>query len=230
MKNLALLQAHPKKIGNDQVTTDLCTVFNRLLAVASRLDSVESAFSYELTAEPLSLFKDGRMRKADKAALRNYVMPSHLSVSPNTIEHIGASFIDGGALLHRVRWEKGHTFEEVAKVYVTYVKRHHSHPTVIIDGYEGIGIKTQEHLRRNSVPLSSYVEVRSESTCVFNQDRYFSLTENKAAFIAFLSLCLDAASVPVIQCSDEADRSWQSILPKEKPKRVCLWRTTRTWP
>ena len=60
------------------------TVFNRLLAVANRLDSVESAFKYELTGEPLSLFKGGMMQKADKAALRNFLIPSHLSVSPSS--------------------------------------------------------------------------------------------------------------------------------------------------
>ena len=86
MKNLSLLQAHPKKIGKNDAAMDPCTVFNRLLAVANRLDSVESAFKYELTAEPLSLFKGGMMRKADKAALRNFLMLSHLSVSPSTIE------------------------------------------------------------------------------------------------------------------------------------------------
>ena len=45
VERLSLLQANPKKIGNDQATTDSCTVFNRFLAVASRLDSVKSAFS-----------------------------------------------------------------------------------------------------------------------------------------------------------------------------------------
>ena len=76
--------AHPKKIGKDDAAMDSCTVFNKLLSVANRLDSVESAFKYELTAEPLSLFKGGMMRKADKAALRNFLMPSHLSVSPSS--------------------------------------------------------------------------------------------------------------------------------------------------
>ena len=102
------------------------------------------------------------MRKSDKAALRNFFLPSHLSFSSNTIERIDASFVDGGALLHRVRWDKGHTFQDIADTYVKYNKRHYLNPTIIFDSYEEVTIKSQEHLRRNSVPMSSFVDIRED--------------------------------------------------------------------
>ena len=184
---------------------DPCTIFNRLLAVAGRLDSVESAFEFELTPEPLSLFKNSMIRKAVKAALRNLFFPSDLSVSPNTIERVGASFIDGGAHLHRVRWDKGKTFKNIATSYVKYIKKHYLRPTVIFDGYEGTTAKSQEHIRINYVPMSTYVDIREDSRCVFNQDRYFSLTENKSTFIKFLSFNLKSEDIAVINCYGEAD-------------------------
>ena len=78
-------------------------------------------------------------------------------------------------------------------------------PTVIFDGYEEVTIKSQEHLRRNSVPMSSYVDIREDSKCVFTQDRYFSLTENKSSFIKFLSSNFISENIAVINCSGDAD-------------------------
>ena len=60
-------------------------------------------------------------------------------------------------------------------------------------------------MRRNSVPLSSYVNIREYCTCIFSQDRYFSLVENKVAFIQFLSRKLESDNITVVNCSGEAD-------------------------
>ena len=46
-------------------------LFLRLIAIAQRTPSIEDYFHYELTAYPMSLFKDGLMRKPNKALLRN---------------------------------------------------------------------------------------------------------------------------------------------------------------
>ena len=50
-------------------------MFNRMVTIAAREDNVEELFQYELTREPMSLFKGGMMRKPDKAALRKVIMP-----------------------------------------------------------------------------------------------------------------------------------------------------------
>ena len=46
-------------------------LFLRLIAIAQRTPKIEDYFHYELTADPMSLFKDGLMRKPNKALLRN---------------------------------------------------------------------------------------------------------------------------------------------------------------
>ena len=50
-------------------------MFNRMVTIAAREDNIEELFQYELTREPMSLFKGGMMRKPDKAALRKVIMP-----------------------------------------------------------------------------------------------------------------------------------------------------------
>ena len=39
--------------------------------------------------------------------------------------------VDGGALLHRVHWQKGIIFKEVAKTYVSYVNNNYG-----VNGYD----------------------------------------------------------------------------------------------
>ena len=59
------------KINQEKVYVNSITLFTRLAAVAKRDDDDEERFfKYELTTEPMSLFKQSIMRKPDKPALR----------------------------------------------------------------------------------------------------------------------------------------------------------------
>jgi len=45
--------------------------------------------------------------------------------------------VDGGWLLYMVRWEQGHTWQEIAEsylIYVQYLGRHSQKITVVFDG------------------------------------------------------------------------------------------------
>ena len=63
-------------------------------------------------------FKEGMMRKPDKPSLRNVVMPDEESITGDAIGQYNVSVVDGGALLHRVRWTKGKKFSDIGKAYV----------------------------------------------------------------------------------------------------------------
>ncbi len=60
-------------------------------------------FNHELTIIPTSLFKDNGLRKTDNAqlarGLKNGVESSALSLRAKYV-------LDGGALIHRVKWAK----------------------------------------------------------------------------------------------------------------------------
>ena len=90
-------------------------LFTRLTALAQREDNVEAYFKYELAVFSPSLFKDGLLRKPDKSSLRRALL-----LNTNVIEKHNQSpkvmyTIDGGALLHRLRYMKGWTFQKVAE-------------------------------------------------------------------------------------------------------------------
>ena len=71
----------------------------RLISIMQRENDIESFFDYELTPEPAILFKDGLMRKTNKAVLRNILMKDVESESTTNAENC---VIDGGALLLKV--------------------------------------------------------------------------------------------------------------------------------
>ena len=62
---------------------------------------MERHVAYEMTAYPMSLFKDGMTISSDKTDLRNKVLTCEAASTVNAI-HI----VDGGMLLHKVSWPK----------------------------------------------------------------------------------------------------------------------------
>ena len=61
----------------------------------------------------MSLFKDGLMRKPNKSILRNALLTIKVDVHPTAL-HV----LDGGALLHKVRWNANSAFEKLCLQYV----------------------------------------------------------------------------------------------------------------
>ena len=61
--------------------------------------------------------------------------------------------LDGGALVHRVKWLKGATYREIATSYVSYVHQHYGPSCIVFDGYkQSPSVKDHEHqedLRRH---------------------------------------------------------------------------------
>lgn len=105
---------------------DLKVMFNRMITVAEREESLEQFFEFELTSEPMSMFKEN-MRKPDKPSLRKVLLPDSLSHTLEEIDKQMTSIIDGGALLHKVRWKKGMKFLEIGNLYVKYIENHYKH-------------------------------------------------------------------------------------------------------
>ena len=64
-------------------------------------------FNYELITIPIALFKDNYLRKTDKAqlskSLKNLEEPSAISSQATYV-------LDGGALIHKVKWIKKGTY------------------------------------------------------------------------------------------------------------------------
>ena len=98
-------------MDKDKVHINPILLFSCLIAIIQREEDITPYFAYELTAFPTSLFKHYAMRKTAKAQLAKVLMSNVQPSERNTqIYHV----LDGGALVHRVKWLKGATYREIA--------------------------------------------------------------------------------------------------------------------
>ena len=120
-------------VENTNIQIDPTSLFTRLIAVVDRSNTVEECFEYELTQEPTSLFKDSFMRKPNKS--------DRAKVITRDVEHLtslptGKKVVDGGALLHQVKWCKSSTYAEVLIQYGNYLEHRYGICTIVFDGYD----------------------------------------------------------------------------------------------
>ena len=121
-------------IEGEKIHVESALLFQRLIAVYS-LEELPTAFRYELSTRPTSLFdKDDLMNEADKPkskhALSKLLLETVHAIPPNS-----KYVLDGGLLLHKVPWSVGHTFAQIYQAYVTYIKKQYGHcPTIASDG------------------------------------------------------------------------------------------------
>ena len=110
----------------------------RCTALAAReSEDVAPYFKYELSAIPTSLFKDNFMRKSDKSNLSRELLKD-LSTPIEKLDDICRTcvpVIDGGWLLHHVRWKKNVTYQEVAEQYELYLRKKYGRCSLVFDGY-----------------------------------------------------------------------------------------------
>ena len=86
-------------------------LFSRLIAIVQREEDMTPYFDYELTAIPTSLFKDKVMSKPAKAQLAKALTTA---VQPSERMKQAMHVLDGGALIHKVKWAKNTTYKDIA--------------------------------------------------------------------------------------------------------------------
>jgi len=99
-----------------------------------------------MTPAPTALFKSGFMRKPDKPAILKKIIKNVPSVpTPEVMIYV----LDGGALLHRVRWIKKANLGDILNQYVKYIKScFPSKVHIVFDGYtSNHTTKDHEHKR-----------------------------------------------------------------------------------
>ena len=99
------------KIKGEHVNIDPQLLFQRLLTVRERCDDVTSLFQYELCIYPAALFESSSLPlQPNKAVLADYLWKSMKEEQRNPSGDV-QYVLDGGALLHRVPWPRGSTYE-----------------------------------------------------------------------------------------------------------------------
>ena len=133
-------------IENEKVSMNRLKLFLRLIVVVDRMpeSKIEGYFSYELSPYPISLFKDGAMRTATKANLKNFLLKN---VSPSkSLPSTFRTIADGGAFLWCCKWQKNDLFGDIFQKYVDTVGKF-GIGVIVFDGY-AISTKDCTHEKR----------------------------------------------------------------------------------
>ena len=203
VKMLADIKSRGKE-NDKKLSIDCSILFSRLLVIMQRSSEIEPYFQYELTAEPTSLFQNRCLRKSDKSALARELKKT-TGKEINT-EEPKTYIIDGGCLLHKVKWLQNVAYSTIAQQYVQYVSSHFGQTaTVVFDGYcNGPAIKDQEHIRR-SLKASPDVVFAENSPAYSNQAAFLANESNKKSLVDFIVQQFLTAGYAVEQAKNDAD-------------------------
>ena len=192
-------------IEKKSVHIDPAILFTRLTALFQREDCVVEHFSYELTPEPTSMFKDGMMRKANKSMLRKVVLDKVESSSNSS----KVCVLDGGALLHKVKWQANSSFKDILNSYNQYITHRYvqyERCCVVFDGYtHSMSIKSTKHARRNLKIASANVTVSDTMVLTITREMFLGNIGNKEQFIKMLGAHLDCHGLEVVYSNGDAD-------------------------
>ena len=109
------------KIKDEVVSVDPLLLFQRLVTAGTRCDGLPTIFRYELCSYPPALFESpDLMRSGNKATLADNLWSTAIEESPKPPDQV-QYVLDGGALLHRIPWKKGTSWDEIMSMYTKYV-------------------------------------------------------------------------------------------------------------
>ena len=120
---------------------------------------------------------------------------------PDEVQYV----LDGGALLHKIPWQKRSTFLMIIVKYIEYVKNHYNCPIIIFDGYDTATTKDMTHHCRRKGVVG--VEVTFDEATILNTNKelFLSNNKNKQKFIKLLGKHLQQVGCKVQYASADAD-------------------------
>ena len=194
------------KIKGEHVNIDPQLLFQRLLTVRERCDDVTSLFQYELCTYPAALFESSSLPlQPNKAALADYLWKSMKEEQRNPSGDV-KYVLDGGAILHRVPWPRGSTYESVSHLYVMYVTQKYGGAAIVFDGYnDDPTTKDTTHLRRTGDCVCVTAHSASGMMIKSKKDEFLNNKANNQRFIHYLSDNLERAGCRVDHAKDDAD-------------------------
>ena len=145
-------------------------------------------------------------REATKSVLADQLWAMTKDVNNSNPPQTAAIILDGGALLQRVVWTRGKTYNEICASYVEYIERKHgkSPVTVDFDGYKTPSTKDIAHMRRNKI-RGPIVNLEQDMTCKLKKEDFLSNEKNKEKFLQLMGRKLESAGHVVYYSSGDAD-------------------------
>ena len=204
-----LASARAIKVTDDK-TIDPALLFQRFLVVSQSGDlCLDEVMEYELSPYPPSLF-DAKylLRMSDKAqlldAIRKHATSSDTAIL-HTIPKTDHYVLDGGSLLHRLKWKEGNTYSSIADSYASFTCNVYGKATVVFDGYNGEPSTKDNTHQRRATKVSNKVDITQATKFVGKKDDFLSNDKNKQALIHLIAHHLQQKGCHVIHAEGDAD-------------------------
>ena len=200
-------------IGEETINIDPQVFFQRLIAIKDHHDYSSELFEYELCGYPPALFDRYELpREANKPQIADAVWEVTKSVQTKVPSDKTHFVIDGGALLQRIPWQRGVTYDHICKTYVQYVEcplgeRHYGKQvTIVFDGYQhGPSTKDPTHQWRKIREVGPQVKLQSSAVISHKKDIFLSYDSNKQNVILMLVEKFSSCGFFVHHAHAEAD-------------------------
>ena len=146
------------------------------------------------------------MRKVDKSELGWEIKKNVRNIMPDYATQLPPDSmpeIDGGWLLHSIRWKKNATYADVLGQYSSFLRTKYGMRCVLFDGYEYDSTKDHEHKCRQTGKVSASIVIAENAQVHRDQQAFFSNEKNKTNFISLLTTHLRGIGHQVeVSCGD----------------------------
>ncbi|KAL8625264.1 hypothetical protein ACOMHN_030022 [Nucella lapillus] len=192
-------------VRGQEVEVNSTLLFMRVTCVINHQEEMEQYLRHEFGSKPPALFNKGIMRKNTKSVLAN-VLKSKVTPVAAGLQN-PYYIIDGGHLLHSVKWPAGSTYDQVCDEYVAHVLNSYGKvSTVIFDGYNDImSTKVAEQQRRAIKNVSPDILFELDMSVTTHQNLFLANRRNKARLITKLMPKLESSDVTCSQSPADAD-------------------------
>ena len=195
------------KVDKQTVQIDHSILFLRCTALAQReIEDITAYFAHVMMAVPTSLFRGFFMRKVDKSELGREIKKNVRNIMPDYATQFppdSIPVIDGGWLLHFIRWKKNATYADVLGQYSSFLRTKYGMCCVLFDGYEYDSTKDHEHKRCQTGKVSASIVIAESAQVHRDQQAFFSNEKNKTNFISLLTTHLQGTGHQVeVSCGD----------------------------
>ena len=146
------------------------------------------------------------MRNVDKSELGREIKKNVRNITPDYATQFppdSIPVIDGGLLLHLIRWKTNATHADVLGKYSSFLRTQYGMCCVLFDGYEYDSTKDHEHKRRQTGKVSASIVIAENAQVHRDQQALFSNEKNKTNFISLLTTHLRGTGYQVeVSCGD----------------------------
>ena len=158
-----------------------------------------------LSLSPALFESVNAIRPTRISSLADALWCSEAAILPGPSETV-QYVLDGRALLHRVPWTRGATYDQIFEQYSAYVIRKYGRTIVVFDGYSDNPItKDCAHIRRSGGTIGVTVHFISSMALQTKKEEFLSNKHNKQRFIAFLYQRQEQAGCEIHQARGETD-------------------------